>query len=146
MTDTISRLVDTVQGNPYDAVQKFLQASKRALTSATQPTLSESIMADLVDDFIGYIPLIGDFVAETPRIIDAGAESNLLSLITHGIDFLVGLIPFYGDIIDTLIPANTINKVANSIECINNGGDRLECISPTGTFERDYVLNSILTI
>jgi len=76
----------------------------RVISSAEHEDLGEAVLADVVD----VIPFIGD-VANAMRVkdaIDRGVPEYIVA--AQIVDFLAGLPPGIGDILDILTPTNTL--------------------------------------
>jgi hypothetical protein len=117
-------------------ISPFLQSPERILFKSEQKTFGEAIAADIYDDLIGLIPLLGDLVGSGPRVVDAISDENILATAVHGVDLGLGLIPYpFGEILDIIVPANTILKAIKYVECLNKDSE-LNCAYPQGSIER----------
>lgn len=69
------------------------------------------------DPILGLVPVIGDTLAVAPAVFilreahDMGTSKSVLARMVGniGIDWLVGLVPFAGDILDVRVKSNTRN-------------------------------------
>lgn len=116
-------------------VHDFVDSANRVLFASTQNSLSESIAADLYDIAIGLVPILGDFVSNAPRVASATAQKDRVAQILHGTDFAIDLIPGVGDIIDAILPANTILRIRDTQKCRQKGGDTYSCLVQPDSFE-----------
>ena len=118
-------------------IKAVASSPERVFFKSEQKTFGESISADIYDDLIGIIPLLGDIVGSGPRVVDAISDENVLGVAVHGTDLVLGLIPYpFGEILDVLIPANTILKTIRYSECKDSA---FNCLFPEGSIEREVI-------
>jgi len=92
---------------PEEAIKRL----NDVLFRAQQETLTDAMLADLVDSLVGLVPILGDTM-ELTRVghsLQLSDEAKELRTILTVIDTLIGVVPVIGDILDFLLPANTIN-------------------------------------
>jgi hypothetical protein len=92
---------------PDEAIKRL----NDVLFRAQQETLTDAMLADLVDSIVGLVPILGDTM-ELTRVghsLQLSDEAKELRTILTVIDTLIGVVPVIGDILDFLLPANTIN-------------------------------------
>jgi hypothetical protein len=74
------------------------------VSAAQHDRIKDAVLADIVD----VIPIVGDF-ANAARVRDAVENYPERVVIIQTIDFLAGLLPIAGDIVDLLTPTNVIS-------------------------------------
>ena len=66
-------------------------------------TIWDAVAADIID----MLPYIGDITSAT-RFVYALLKDPSAVKVMQAADFVIGLIPFYGDLIDAMLFANTV--------------------------------------
>lgn len=93
---------------PPRSPKEFVGRVGNILTAGEQVDLVDAVLADLS----GAIPFVGDLfdVSRTAQLIaKPGIQHKEAKTALMILDAAVGLVPIVGDIVNLLIPANTIN-------------------------------------
>ena len=74
------------------------------VSSSRHDRMEDALLADLLD----AVPIIGDF-ANAARVKDAVENQPGRVVVVQAVDFVAGLVPVVGDIVDLITPTNTIS-------------------------------------
>lgn len=103
--------------NPPRGLREAVHRLNQILWEAKHDTLTDAMLADIVDALVGLVPFIGDSL-EITRVSDTIAmkdEFRDYRIALYVIDTLIGFVPIVGDLADILLPANTLNFLATRV-------------------------------
>lgn len=124
----------------YDDISsKISKSVERVFLKSRQKTFVESISADVYDDIIGILPVVGDVIENGPRIADAVSSKDTLATIVHGADAVITIVPGIGGVLNLLFPTNTILQIMEYGSCKASGESDIDCLFPDGSIERDLM-------
>jgi hypothetical protein len=128
---------ENLAGDVADLFPKLGASVERILFKARQKTFGEAVLADIYDNIIGFVPTVGTIIGNGPRVNDAVASKDIVAGTVHTADAALVELPGVGMILDLVIPANTIVKAEEYLQCIQQGKKAFDCAFPKGAFDRD---------
>jgi hypothetical protein len=123
-----------------NTLQELVDSGNRILFAPRQHSLGEALTADLYDVAIDFIPFVGDVLANGSRTAIAKSQGDDEAAFIHGIDLLVGVVPYVGDVGNIFIPSNTILFARQAAKCRSSGKDLRDCLFPEDSIERRILM------